>query len=110
MAHSTSSAQATVFEASRNKQGQEVSEVERGMSSTALCEIQFQKNPGTTEIGVIAQEVQAQFPEIVNEDANGYLGVGYERLVPILIEAIKEQQKQIEALKKEVELLKNNNN
>lgn len=67
----------------------------------------FKKSPGTTEIGVIAQEVQAQFPEIVNKDANGYLGVGYDRLAPILIEAIKEQQKQIEMLKGEIEILKN---
>ncbi len=61
----------------------------------------------STEIGVIAQEVQAQFPELVSEDFNGYLGVGYDRLGPILIEAIKEQQKQIEALKQEIEILKN---
>ncbi len=59
-----------------------------------------------TEIGVIAQEVQVQFPELVSEN-DGYLGVAYDRLGPILIEAIKEQQKQIEALKQEIEILKN---
>ncbi|GAB4311459.1 MAG: hypothetical protein Kow00127_01490 [Bacteroidales bacterium] len=59
------------------------------------------------EIGVIAQEVREQFPEIVSEGADGILGVAYDHLAPILIEAIKEQQKQIEYLKAEIAQLKN---
>ncbi|MCD4811000.1 tail fiber domain-containing protein [bacterium] len=50
-----------------------------------------------TEIGVIAQEVEGYFPEIV--DTNGeYWGVSYARIGAILIEAIKEQQIEIETL------------
>ncbi len=56
------------------------------------------------EIGVVAQEVQAKFPELVSEH-KGYLGVAYDGLAPILIEAIKEQQKQIEDQKEQLNSL-----
>ena len=53
------------------------------------------------QIGVIAQEVQAIFPEVVLEDADGYLSVDYSRLTPVLIEAVKEQQQLIDHLQHE---------
>jgi hypothetical protein len=43
-----------------------------------------------TQIGVIAQEIEAQFPEIVVTHENGTKAVRYDRLVAPLIEAIKE--------------------
>ena len=46
----------------------------------------------TPKIGVLAQEVQAVFPELVNEGADGILSVNYQGLVPVLINAINEQQ------------------
>ena len=53
------------------------------------------------EIGVSAQEVEAILPEIVNDApiGYGYKTLDYSKLVPLLIEAIKEQQKQIDELK-----------
>jgi hypothetical protein len=54
------------------------------------------------DIGVIAQEVQKVVPEIVVERKNGYLGVDYKRLVPLLIESVKELKQEIEILKKKV--------
>ena len=51
------------------------------------------------DIGVIAQEVEAVFPELVTDRNNGFKAVKYEKLVPALIEAIKEQQEQINELK-----------
>jgi hypothetical protein len=42
------------------------------------------------DIGVIAQEVEAIFPEIVAERSDGFKGVKYDRLVAVLIEAVKE--------------------
>lgn len=48
-------------------------------------------------IGFIAQELKEVFPELVNEK-NGYLAVDYQGMIPVLLEAIKEQQKQIDAL------------
>lgn len=52
---------------------------------------QFKLSEGT-ELGVIAQEVAKVFPEVVNTDDEGYLSVEYSHLVPVLIQAIKEQQ------------------
>ena len=54
------------------------------------------------EIGVSAQEVEAVLPEIVNDApiGYGYKTLDYSKLVPLLIEAIKEQQKQIDELKR----------
>jgi len=54
------------------------------------------------EVGVSAQEVQAVLPQVVVPAPidNQYLTVHYERLIPLLIEAIKDQQKQIDELKK----------
>jgi hypothetical protein len=62
---------------------------------------EFPKNyfqPGR-QMGLLAQNVEKIVPEAVNEK-DGYKGVDYARLVPLLIEAIKEQQKQIDELKK----------
>jgi len=52
------------------------------------------------DIGLIAQEVKEVFPEIVNLRDNGYFAIKYEKLVALLVEAIKEQQKEINLLKK----------
>ena len=53
-------------------------------------------------LGVIAQEVEKIVPEIVSTNLNGHKTVSYDSLVPLLIEAVKEQQKQIEYLKKKI--------
>ena len=63
--------------------------------------------PETKQVGVIAQEVEEVVPEVVATDAKGFKSVDYSKLVPVLIEAIKEQQNEIEELKKMVEELKN---
>jgi hypothetical protein len=46
----------------------------------------------TPKIGVLAQEVQAVFPELVTEGGDGILSVNYQGLVPVLINAINEQE------------------
>ena len=62
-----------------------------------------EKVENKTNIGIIAQEVEKVLPEIVKKRDDGYLAVKYEQLVPVLIEGIKEQQKQIDELKKKLE-------
>jgi len=44
------------------------------------------------DIGLLAQEVERVFPELVEEDEQGYKMIAYYKLIPVLIEAIKEQQ------------------
>jgi hypothetical protein len=50
-------------------------------------------------VGVIAQEVEEVLPQLVHNRDNGFKGVDYAKLTGLLIEAIKEQQKQIDELK-----------
>ena len=58
----------------------------------------------STKVGVIAQEVLTVLPEVVDQDENDKYSVSYGNITGVLIEAIKEQQKQIDELK---ELLNN---
>ena len=57
------------------------------------------KNKEIRESGLIAQELKEVLPESVVERENGYLAVNYEKVVPLLVEAIKELKKEIEELK-----------
>ena len=60
----------------------------------------------TRSIGVIAQDVEKVFPEIVKDNKDGLKAVNYSALIPVLIEAIKDQQTQIELQQKEIDQLK----
>ena len=57
------------------------------------------------DVGVVAQEIQEVLPEIVSGRANGYLGVKYEKIVPLLIESIKELKKEVEDIKQKCDCL-----
>jgi hypothetical protein len=59
------------------------------------------KETGVKSYGIIAQELQKVLPELVKQNEQG-LSVSYLPLIAILIEAVKEQQKQIEELKSRV--------
>lgn len=52
------------------------------------------------DIGVKAQELQAQYPELVHERDNGYLAVDYIKLNAVLIEAVKELAAKVDELSK----------
>jgi len=57
---------------------------------------------GGRQLGLVAQEVKEVLPELVTADADGYYSVDYVKLTPLLVEAIKAQQKTIEELKQKV--------
>jgi hypothetical protein len=51
------------------------------------------------QIGVIAQEVQAVYPELVATGANGYLSVNYPKLTAVLLQSVKELKAMVLAMK-----------
>lgn len=57
------------------------------------------------QIGVIAQELEKEFPELVNVGSDGYKRVNYMLLSAILVEALNEQQTKIESLEKRLNAL-----
>ncbi len=82
----------------------------------ADAEHRLGKVPEQKQLGMIAQEVEAVIPDAVHIALDGYKGVNYDSLTGLLIEAIKDQQSQIEqqrvdyeTLKAEVESLRANN-
>ena len=59
--------------------------------------------------GIIAQEMENVFPEAVSKSDGSYM-VNYAAIIPVLIEAIKEQQKQINSLQEKINKLEEKNN
>jgi hypothetical protein len=57
------------------------------------------------QIGLIAQEVEKVYPELVETDKDGYKSVDYAKLTPILLEAMKEMQAEMQVLKAAVKAL-----
>lgn len=66
-----------------------------------------QKTYSGHDIGLIAQQVKEVLPEVVMEKKNGYLGIHYEKIIPVLIGASQEQDAQISELEKQVQELIN---
>ncbi len=64
------------------------------------------KKDGTQGAGIIAQEVEAVLPSAVHTSADGFKSVEYDQLIGVLIEAVKEQQREIDVLKADIETLK----
>lgn len=73
----------------------QINGVEYEMKTTEFPENYFTSG---RQIGLLAQNVEKIVPEAVNEQ-DGYKGVDYARLVPLLVEAIKELKKEVEDLK-----------
>jgi len=63
------------------------------------------KKNGKQKIGLLAQDIQKVFPELVTKDDKEMLAVNYQGLVPVLINALKEQDDKISRLEKLVEKL-----
>jgi hypothetical protein len=60
---------------------------------------------GKQKIGVLAQEIKEVFPELVSEDDNKMLAVNYQGLVPVLINALKEQDVKMKEQEKKINRL-----
>ena len=57
------------------------------------------------DVGVLAQELEKVLPEAVKDRDSGYKGVQYDKIIPLLIEGIKEQTEHIKDLKERIEKL-----
>jgi len=57
--------------------------------------------PDGRQIGMIAQEVEKEFPELVSTNSQGYKFLAYDKMTAVLLEAVKSQQKEIGELKKQ---------
>lgn len=65
--------------------------------------VQYERrDSGQQEIGLISQEVEQVFPDLVHQDAQGLGSVAYTRLTAVLVEAIKTLNAQMEALRAEI--------
>ncbi len=60
-----------------------------------------------SQVGLIAQDVEKLFPELVRTDENGYKAVSYEKLSVLLLEGMKEQQYRIESQEQKIAKLEN---
>jgi ABC-type Fe3+-citrate transport system substrate-binding protein len=66
------------------------------------------QDEGRHEIGLIAQEVYEIIPEAVNKPENenkDLWSISYDKLIPVLVNAVKEQQQQIESYKSQLQSL-----
>ena len=72
----------------------------------------LKSNENENKIGLLAQEILEVFPELVraSEDKNETLSVNYQGLIPVLINAIKEQQNQIDELMVKIKLKRKSKN
>lgn len=67
----------------------------------------FDYDTEKVEYGLIAQDVQKHYPELVKEKRNTeYLSLNYERIIPVLVSAIKQLDEEVTSLKKQLEELK----
>lgn len=91
---------------SDNRLKKQISTINYGLSDLlSLRPVQYKwkkSSDKSIHFGLIAQEVSDVIPEIVKERDNGFLGISYQELIPILINAIQEQQKEIDLLKSKV--------
>jgi hypothetical protein len=57
-------------------------------------------HPAGPQLGLLAQDVQAEFPSLVREGANGRLGLAYPRLTAVLLRGFQEQRTRIDSLRR----------
>jgi len=84
------------------KSPKEMTNLLKSTTDTTTDSAMYKNLYETVQIGVLAQDVQKVYPELVQTDQNGLLAVNYLGFIPILIESIKEQQKTIDNKNKSI--------
>lgn len=62
-------------------------------------------HPRTPQIGLLAQDVQAEFPSLVQDGADGYLSLAYPKLTAVLLKGLQEQRARIDSLERRMQRL-----
>tara|TARA_Y100000289_G_C3894855_1_gene135918 strand:- start:556 stop:939 length:384 start_codon:yes stop_codon:yes gene_type:complete len=58
------------------------------------------------DVGVLAQEIEEVLPEAVKDRGSGYKGVQYDKIIPLLIEGIKELKEKVKHIEENCDCLK----
>lgn len=56
------------------------------------------------QLGFVAQEIKDVLPEVVTQDASGYYSIAYSKVIPVLVEAVKDQQKEMDRRQQAAEM------
>ena len=97
----------SIYQSSDVRTKENIETIDNGLTKILNSRgVSFDKD-GKRQVGVIAQEIQNNIPEVVSEDNNSYLSVNYNGIVGVLIEAIKEQEELIQNLYTRVQDLEN---
>ena len=92
-----------VLAASDERLKSDIKPIDNALDIVLTLEGKRYTKDGKEQIGVIAQQVEKVLPEVVTTpEGDGYKSVNYGNMVAVLIEAIKEQQKQIDELKEKL--------
>lgn len=98
---------------SSNRFKHDIQDLDAGLASVLKLHPVSYRNNGkeAPEIGMIAEEMKEVEPRLVFYEADGVTpkGIKYEQTVALLVRAMQDQQRQIEALKKEIEAIKKPN-
>ncbi len=73
-----------------------------GFKQKTINNIDFKQLKQSNHLGFIAQDLEKVFPELVKKDEAGYYAVNYDGLIPVLVEAIKEQEGTIDEQAEEI--------
>jgi prepilin-type N-terminal cleavage/methylation domain-containing protein len=97
IANGSSYSSAFYYSSDRNLK-KEIHEIDNALNKALqLRGVNFEwKKDGRKDIGVIAQEVEKVFPELVHTDAKGVKSVEYGNLTAVLIEALKQEDKKLD--------------
>lgn len=97
----------SIYQSSDVRTKENIETIDNGLTKILNSRgVSFDKD-GKRQVGVIAQEIQNNIPEVVSEDNNSYLSVNYNGIIGVLIEAIKEQEELIQNLYTRVQDLEN---
>ena len=87
-----------IAERQEMRMSQDTGKVESSLPSSISNPELYQQ----TQIGLLAQDLQKVYPDLVITDKKGILGINYTGLVAVLVAAVKEQQAEIDVLKQQI--------